>query len=751
MRGPPLRAAGWKESAALSRWIEGLNDAQREAVTHVEGPLLVLAGPGSGKTRVVTHRIGYLIEEAGVPADSILAVTFTNKAAEEMRGRVERLAPAARVYVATFHRFCARLLRQHAEMVDLDRSFTIVQPQDVTRLVAEIMDSLGLDAVHLPPEAVANRISLLKNGLVDPETFAAAASDFVERDVARVYPILQERLRSQNSVDFDDLLAYAAAILKDHPDVRARLDAQYRFVLVDEYQDTNLAQYAVARALSVDHPNLCATGDPDQSIYSWRGANLSNILSFEADFPGAKVVRLEQNYRSTPNILAVADALIQHNSDRKHKRLTTHAPAGKPVRVYRHRDDLAEARFVAESIARGVGEGRRSYRDFAVFIRTASLSRTFEQEFRRRGIPFQMIGGVAFFDRREVRDLLAYARLLVNPRDDAAFKRIVNTPPRGVGDTTLARLSAFAGERGLRLAEACGLADQIPGLRKAQRRALVDFRRLLDDLSGAVDLSPMAALNEILDAVEYKRLLAPQDEDGEGEEESSTGRWDAVDALLQSAHAAQFADPTLTMAGYLESMSLASDSDGRDDEADKATIMTLHAAKGLEFPVVFLVAFEDRILPHERSSREGNEQEERRLAFVAITRAKEELSISYTARRQYGSTWRPAVASPFLLEIPRDLVERRDESEWGRRVVDLDGSQESGWEEPWIPVYHDSRGSTPFDAFHKGMWVAHPEYGRGVIVAIEGMGKGRKAAVHFDGAGTRHFVLASSDLAPLED
>lgn len=733
----------------MSRWIEGLNDAQREAVAHVEGPLLVLAGPGSGKTRVVTHRIAYLIEEAGVAAESILAVTFTNKAAEEMRGRLARLAPAASVYVATFHRFCARLLRRNAELVGLDPNYTIVQPADVTRLVAEIMDSLGLDAVHLPPESVANRISLLKNGLVDPETFAAAASDYVARDVARVYPMLQERLRSQNSVDFDDLLAHAAAMLRGHPDLRARLDERYRFVLVDEYQDTNLAQYEIARALSVDHPNLCATGDPDQSIYSWRGANLSNILSFEADFPGAKVVRLERNYRSTPNILAVADALIQHNWDRKHKGLTTDAPAGEPVRVYRHRDDLAEARFVAESIARAVDEGRRSYRDFAVFIRTASLSRPFEQEFRRRGIPFQMVGGTAFFDRREVRDLLAYARILVNPRDDAAFKRIVNTPPRGVGDTTLARLVAFAGERGLRLAEACGAADEVPGLRKAQRRALGEFRRLLDDLSGAVDLSPMAALNEILDATEYKRLFESDEEDSE----PAAARWDAVDALLQSAHAAQFADPTLTLAGYLESMSLASDSDNRDDEADKATIMTLHAAKGLEFPVVFLVAFEDRVLPHERSRQEGNEQEERRLAFVAITRAKEELSISYAARRQFGANWRPAVVSPFLLEIPRELIERRDEMDSARAPAsrDLDASQESGWEEPWIPVYHDSGASTPFDAFHKGMWVAHPEYGRGMILAIEGTGKGRKAAVHFDGAGTRHFVLASSDLVPVED
>lgn len=729
----------------MSRLLDGLNPAQREAVTHVEGPLLVLAGPGSGKTRVITHRIAYLIEEAGVGADAILGVTFTNKAADEMRERLAVLVPDCRLQISTFHRFAARLLRQYARWVELDPGFTILQPSDVVRLVGDIMADLGIDSTHLPPADLARRISLLKNELVDPEEFQHHAHGVVERDVARIYPSLVERLRRQNAVDFDDLLFLAAALLRDNPDIRASLDARYRFLLVDEYQDTNLAQYAIARGLSVDHPNVCATGDPDQAIYSWRGGNIGNILQFEKDFPNAKVVHLEENYRSTPEILAVADAFIRHNQERRHKELRTENPAGAPVRVFRHRDDQAEARFVAESIRDAVDQGRRRFRDFAVFVRTVSLSRAFEQEFKSRLIPYQVVGGMAFFDRAEIRDVLAYARLIVNPRDDSAFARIVNRPTRGIGDVSLARLRRLASEKRISLVEACDHLDSTKGFQKKQRVAIGGFCAILEELAGIAELSPLAAIQLILEKTRYREFLRA----GENPEE----RLAALEELEQIAHVVQFQDSSATLASFLESMSLASDSDSRDDASDLVSIMTLHSAKGLEFPVVFLVALEDKILPHDRAVQEGNEEEERRLAFVGMTRAREELHISYVKRRQREGKWAPAIASRFLVEMPKELLERRDfvgSTSATATPEDPYANQESGWEEPSIPVYHDADEPSPADRFHLGMWVRHPEYGEGVVMGMDGKGRHRTAAVQFGSIGPRTFVLANSALVPLD-
>lgn len=724
--------------------LKGLNEAQRQAVVHGEGPLLVLAGPGSGKTRVITHRIAHLIEAHGVLARQILAVTFTNKAAGEMRRRVAELVHGEAPWVSTFHSFCARLLRQYAPEVGLTPHFTILDQDDRPKLVARIMREMEIDVVHYPPNGVDRRISQLKNELTSPEEFSQKASDLFDRLVADVYPRYQTRLKEQNSVDFDELLMLVANLLRTNPQVRERLDERFRFVLVDEYQDTNLAQYAIARGLSISHPNLCVTGDPDQSIYSWRGANLSNILHFEEDFPGAVVARLEQNYRSTGHILAVADHLIRHNLRRKQKELVTDNPLGSKVTVYCHTDDASEANSAAETIRQAIDTARRRYRDFAVFVRMNSLTRPVEAAFRARGIPYQVIGGYSFFERKEIRDILAYARLLINPRDDAAFARIVNTPTRGIGASTLERLGNFARVRGLSMVEALGEADIVPGVKGKQALALRDFSMLLREMAPVAAMSPAEAIEAIIDQTEYRKSL----EDGDEEEQQE--RLANLADMVTGADNFSREYPEADLAEFLESVSLVSDSDLRDEESDLVTIMTLHAAKGLEFPVVFLIAFEHDILPHERSVNEGNEEEERRLAFVGITRAREELFISYVRRRTFqGRTVYPA-ASPFLAELPNESLERQDIIAGpSRQEEDYHESQETGYEEPEIQVSHRSSEPSTADRFHKGMMVEHPRYGQGMILQLDGMGDDRKATIQFPTVGAKRFVLSKAPLEPV--
>jgi DNA helicase-2/ATP-dependent DNA helicase PcrA len=608
------------------------------------------------------------------------------------------------------------------------------------------MKRLNIDVVHTPPDSVARRISSLKNDLVTPDIFAEQAADYFDRTVAEVYPNVVETMRSQNAVDFDDLLVLTARLLRENPEARARLDQQYEYVLVDEYQDTNVAQYAIARGLSVDHPNLCATGDPDQSVYSWRGANLSNILHFEDDFPGAAVVRLEQNYRSTGHILSVADHLIRHNVHRKHKELRTDNGEGSLVRVVCHRDDTFEARYLADIVRDGVDTGQRAYRDFAVFVRVSSLTRTIEQVFRARHIPYQVIGGFSFFERKEIRDLMAYVRLIQNPRDASALDRVAKTPPKGIGQTTLDRLVSFAAERGMTLVEACRSADRIPGFKKKQIISLRDLCLLLDELASAPSLSPVAGLTKIIEASDYRKYVESQQ--GGEEDQDRAG---ILDDLLASAQDMQMENPSATLVDFVESIALASDGDRRDPTRDVVTIMTLHAAKGLEFPVVFIAGFEDKIIPHQRAVEERGEEEERRLLFVGITRAEEELTLSYTRLRSFQGSRMFAAPSPFLLELPAEGIDRQDVAIGGGfdRSFDPDVNQESGYEEPFVPVYRGSSAPSPADLYKKGMWVRHAEYGDGVILQIEGMGESRKATIHFSSVGTKRFMLSKAALLPV--
>jgi DNA helicase-2/ATP-dependent DNA helicase PcrA len=728
----------------------------------VEGPLLILAGPGSGKTRVVTHRIAYLLQH-GVPGTQILALTFTNKAAEEMQERVERLANDRTVWVGTFHRFCAQLLRRYASHVGLQENYTIYDDQDAKRALQGVVGALNIDLAHFRQDAIASAISWAKNRLITPDQYQPRPGHPLGPILTRVYRAYQQRLARSNAADFDDLLLHVAVLLRTHPEIRRDLDERYRFVLVDEYQDTNLAQYAIARAISIDCPNLAVTGDPDQSIYGWRGASVSNILEFEKDYPGVRVVRLEQNYRSTQRILRVAAGLIAHNVRRKQKDLYTENGEGCPVRLVAYAEGKDEADGIARRIADDIHSGRRRPRDFAVFYRVNALSRAFELALRDQGVPFQLVRGVEFFQRKEIRDILGYVQLLNNPHDDLALLRIINTPPRGIGKRTVERLADYATRRGLSLLDALRRCDQIDSLNKRAKRMLNEFTKTFDGLVAVVDCPMEEILGHVLTETGYKRQF-------EGSEvEESLDRLANIEELLTFAHEFDERAPHgRSMEQFLEETSLVGDTDDWEGQTDRVTLMTLHASKGLEFPVVFLVAVEEGLLPHERSRDHPDQlEEERRLMFVGITRAEEELQISTAVYRDFRGRRQMTVPSPFLMELPRGEMEIRD----------LGGVAPS-WSEPFDeePLAEGRNGvrdrPTPGrprlttaaelaggsaappvspDDFYQGMLVRHPEYGLGQVVALGGSGPARQATVDFSsGTGRMKFIIAFSPLRPVK-
>lgn len=756
--------------------LASLNAAQREAVEHVDGPMLILAGPGSGKTRVVTHRVANLLRQ-GVPAWGILALTFTNKAAAEMRQRIGRLAPGERVWVSTFHRFGAKMLRKHAERVGLDPNYTIYDAGDARQTLKRVVESLKIPTLGYTPDRIAGAISNAKNKLIGPEEYRPKTGSPLSEIVAAVYPAYQKRLLASSAVDFDDLLLHIARLLHDDADLRAQLDERFRYVMVDEYQDTNRAQYVLLRALSVDHPNLAATGDPDQSIYGWRGADLNNILEFESDYPGVKVVRLEQNYRSTPAILSVADTLISHNRRRKPKSLFTENPDGPPVRLVTYATGDDEARGVAASITEAVRAGRRRYSDFAIFYRVNALSRTVERVMRQQQIPFQMVRGQEFYQRKEIKDVLAYCQLMNNPKDDLAFERTVNTPARGVGAKTIERLGDYAYRHGLSLLDAARDAPQVDGLSKRAATLVGKFVEIVNRLDAYAAGPAEEAVGAVLELSGYREHLA------KSESEEDLNRLANIEELLTDAR--QFDEQIEEEEGaesnleaYLERTWLVNETDGWDDDGDKVTLMTLHAAKGLEFPVVFLLAVEDGILPHERSAQDPTQlEEERRLAFVGVTRAEQELQLSHALRRDYRGQRRIAIPSSFLMEIPTDQMELDQTTptdELGLAPDDLVGDwgaapeEEVYQQEPNEPEAATTSGAPSAvttgsallsagglgakrvspDVFKIGMAVEHPELGVGKVLTLSGNGKGRRAAVLFPEHGEKRFVLAFSPLRP---
>lgn len=761
----------------MDELLENLTPAQQAAVEHIDGPLLILAGPGSGKTRVVTHRIAYLLRH-GIPARQILALTFTNKAADEMKSRVERLAPGERVWIGTFHRFCARLLREYAPLVGLRENYTIYDTGDSLAALRRALDELNIDPGHFTPQQLAAGISWAKNNLISAEQYTARPGHPLGSVVAKVYPAYQRRLLNSSAVDFDDLLLHVALLLRSHPELRHTLDARYRYILVDEYQDTNLAQYAIVRALSVDYPNLSVTGDPDQSIYGWRGANLSNILEFEKDFPSVKVVRLEQNYRSTKRILSVAAELISHNKRRKEKGLFTENAEGRPVRFVSYPSGHDEAEHIAAQIAEAIRAGRRRPRDFAVFYRTNALSRGLEFALRSSGIPYQMVNGVEFYQRKEIKDVLGYLMLLANPRDDQAFLRVVNTPPRGIGKTTLERLTSHADRKGLTLLESARESGLIEALPKKAAVSVAKFVSLFDRLSEVA----MRPVEEILGLVLSESGYSEHLQDSGLEEDQE--RLANIEELLTAAREFDELSPGEGhLEEFLEQVCLVNDTDAWEDSDDRVTLMTLHASKGLEFPVVFLIAVEEGLLPHERSKEKPEQlEEERRLLFVGITRAMEELQLSLARYRDFRGQRKMSVPSAFLLELPFDELEASEaslaESVAAATAVHDDFEphvehEEPVWSHPPEEFSFDRSpqrqigaalktaaemasgavspaGASP-DVFCQGMIVRHPEYGLGKIVALSGVGARRMATVAFtSSAGEKKFVLQQSPLRPLK-
>jgi len=774
--------------------IDALNDAQRRAASHVDGPLLVLAGPGSGKTRVVTHRIANLVG-VGIPPQSIVALSFTNKAAEEMRRRVTGLCGRQPIEMGTFHGFAARLLRRHARLVGLTADYSILDPDDAGAVLKRAARSLGLSLTHTPLDRLAGIISRAKNDLLTPESFSPRWGNPAEETARRLWPVYQKLLLENDAVDFDDLLVHVATLLADNPELRSQLDARHRWILVDEYQDTNAVQYAIVRALSIDHPNLAVTGDPDQAIYGWRGASIRNILEFERDYPAATVVALEQNYRSTGNILGTADRLIAHNTRRKPKRLFTASGPGSPVRIVIDDDGQTEAARIADAIAVAVASGRRRFRDHVILFRTNALSRSLEVALRRAAVPYQLVRGVEFFKRREIRDVLAWLRLLRNPRDEEALLRALQAPPRGLGKQSIERLQGWAAERGVLLIDALRAADDVGLSSRRARAAASGFARIFDECRAPMPgVAPL--LERLLDRAGLRQWL------DDGDDSSETDRVANVEELLTAAR--QFdaeakadvdADP---LSAFLDSTALVSDVDAWDTEGDRVALMTLHAAKGLEFPVVYLMALEDGIVPHERSMEDRDRlEEERRLLFVGITRGIEEVHASCVRLRDYRGGRRLAVPSAFLTEMrgsettiegamadasgltldgddgfpsSADELDQRDRAQPGPRHFRADGLVFEADDHPTVrgrAPRHPIRATIESAAsladriagrgdssatLTVGRRIRHPEHGLGRVTTISGSGPRAVATIVFEGQTTpRSFVVGHHRLTLVDE
>ncbi|MBI2914403.1 MAG: UvrD-helicase domain-containing protein [Firmicutes bacterium] len=631
--------------------LRGLNQAQIDAVTHSEGPLLVIAGPGSGKTRVLTHRVAYLIKGLGVPPFSILAVTFTNKAAEEMRSRLgELIGPhAEQVAAGTFHATCARILRREAEYAGFGRDYAIFDTSDQSQVLRACLKELDLAADRFEVRGLAATISKSKNELVMPEEYRSAAKDAYAKTVARVYELYQQKLKECNALDFDDLLVVTVRLMRENPDVVSRYQERFQHILVDEYQDTNRAQYILVRLLAGQGDRITVVGDEMQSIYGFRGADIRNILSFTRDYPHARLIRLEQNYRSTKNILEAANCLIAKSRDRMEKKLWTENPRGERILFFRADDERREAAFVAEEIAMAVSLGL-SYRDFAVLYRTHVQSRAIEEEFVRRGVPYRIVSGLRFYERKEIKDLIAYLRLIQNPRDNLSFRRIVNVPRRGIGEVSLAKLEAAAGERNFGLLDAIlSLPQEELGVGRSAYSRLVEFGRLIQGLAReeAERTSSLAGLiSGVLERTGYMdELLADKSLEAQARVEN-------LREFSSSARNYEQESGESDLPGFLERLALVSDSDAYDPSSDVVNLMTIHAVKGLEFPVVFIVGMEEGIFPHARAAQDGDVDEERRLAYVGVTRAKERLYLTCAhVRTIYGYTDAQEV-SRFVTQMP---------------------------------------------------------------------------------------------------
>lgn len=722
----------------LERLFEGLNPEQRRAVETTEGPLLIQAGAGSGKTKTLTHRIAYLIATNKATPFNILAVTFTNKAAKEMRQRVaELLGENAEnrgfmPYMGTFHGICVRLLRQDGEAIGIPRSFVIFDESDRQAAVKQVSKRLMLDEKTFPARMLSGLISSAKNEMLTPEDYAHAAQSPAQQTAARVYPLYQQALREASALDFDDLINRTAEMLKTRPEIRKKWQQQFSYIMIDEYQDTNAAQYQLVNMLTNDHKNIAVVGDDWQSIYSWRGADFRNILKFEKDFKDCTIIKLEQNYRSTKNILDAAHAVITKNAQRSDKRLWTDAGDGLPVQIVPVSGERAESEAIIRRIRMGIDTGSYHYRDYAVLYRTNAQSRSIEEGFVHYGIPYRVVGGVRFYDRKEIKDIMAYLRLIFQPEDRVSFERVVNVPTRGVGAKSLQNFFAWQQLRQTSLLQTLQQADECAELTPKARKALSELGDILASLrTVSEDASVSGLIDSLLRRIDYLHYLGDGTPQGEARQEN-------VKELLSVAQEYQEEG----LAGFLEEVALVSDLDGANFDNDAVTLMTLHAAKGLEFPVVFMTGLEESIFPHSRALYDQNEmEEERRLCYVGMTRARRELYMTYASSRMLYGGVQHNPPSRFLSEIDGEFVGNTGSAEEGSLAYSS-GDLSHGLLQN-MPKTPQSSEPRYVPDLSEGDGVEHQVFGKGTVMEIEG----DTAVIYFKGKGSRKLNIS---FAPLE-
>ena len=735
----------------MSALTQGLNSQQLAAVKHEGSPLLVVAGAGSGKTRVLTRRIAYLLAERNVAPFEVLAITFTNKAAGEMKERVAQLVGdrAKVMWVSTFHSACVRILRREASLLGYTNSFTIYDQSDSLRLITLVMKDLNLDAKKYAPRAVAALISQAKNELLGPADYLNQSKDHFQEIVAQVFAIYQKRLSGANSMDFDDLIAKTVEVMQRHPEVRAKYRSRFKHILVDEYQDTNHAQYVLIKELvgnerdGIAPAELCVVGDADQSIYAFRGANIRNILQFEADYPNAKTILLEQNYRSTQNILSAANAVIANNDGRKEKNLWSEAGAGAMITGYVAESEHDEADFVVREIGRLRDLGKSNPGDTAIFYRTNAQSRVFEEVFMRIGIPYKVVGGVRFYERKEIKDFLAYLRVVVNPEDEVSLRRIINTPKRGIGDRALDLLDLYAKDNNLTFWQSLCEVEKNQEIAQRSSFSLIEFVKLIQSLQTLVEAKTRPSV--IAQAVlEQSGLLAELSESKDPQDEVRVENLEELVAVATEYEEGEVDEgEEISLVGFLEDVSLVADADQipeGEDHGGVVTMMTLHTAKGLEFPTVFLTGMEEGIFPHSRTLGDPDElQEERRLAYVGLTRARENLFIT---RSEYRSSWGAPnynAASRFLSEIPDSVIEWNQAQE---KASPIKSSVKRSFTAP-KPTGKVSNTMK----LEVGERVSHDTFGMGTVVAVTGDGDRAEATINFGSYGEKRLLLR---YAPVE-
>lgn len=727
--------------------FDTLNDRQCEAVKHTEGPLLITAGAGSGKTKVLTCRIAHLLE-LGVAPYRILAITFTNKAAKEMKERVTNLvgAQADSIWLSTFHSFCAKLLRFEIDgFHGYTRNFTIYDSSDQLVLVKDCLKKLNLDDKQFTPRSVLGTISSAKNVLMDAKAFAAKASDFYEQKVADVYAMYQEKLRENNAVDFDDLLFLAVRLLQENEEVREKYQSRFQYILVDEYQDTNHAQYALTKILAARWRNICVVGDADQSIYAWRGADIRNIIDFTRDYPDAASIKLEQNYRSTKTILHAANAVIDNNESRPKKTLWTENPTGNKIIHYQAQTEHDEADYIAGVIYNRHEISHEPYGDMAILFRTNAQSRVLEEKLMRYAIPYTMVGGTKFYDRKEIKDVLAYLRLLYNPEDSLSLTRIINVPKRNIGATTMEHVAAYAEAQGISLFEALSSTDEIPVTKRA-KASLENFAAMIFDLLNDIEGKDVLSLIEtVIKQTGYGDMLdkeAEHDPQGESRKEN-------VGEFLSVAKDYMDSNPEGNLQDFLENVALVSDVDDFESSDSKVTLMTLHAAKGLEFPVVFLTGLDEGLFPHSRTLMDPAQvEEERRLAYVGITRAERQLYVTNAVTRTMYGRISAYMPSRFLAEIPPQFMEdyHRKSAMPQSRTTAVPGKQRvSILTKPVASSLPKKHAVT--DTFAKGDKVRHKIWGIGTVLDVIGEGPNMQMKIQFPTKGVRQVVVK---YAPLE-